>query len=109
MRIDRRHLIMITFMVDLLLHGSIVFGWSSLTQIIGDQVPHETNALIFTLSSSLLGVLLFALGAIRDFISFGIVRLCCYGALTVIYVLLALTPHCSSFHLPFTYRLVSPF
>ena len=91
--IERRHVIMITFMMDLLLHGSIVFGWSSLSQIIGDQVPKETSALIFTLSCSLVGVLLFVFGAIRDFISFGVVRLCCYGSLTLIYLLLALTPY----------------
>ena len=39
--IERRHVIMMIFMVDLFLHGSIVFGWSSLNQIIADQLPDD--------------------------------------------------------------------
>ena len=95
-------------MVDLLLHGSIIFGWNSLVLIIA-PVPAKTSGLIFILATSLSGVILFIYGTIRDFVSYGISRVVIFGSLTLIYILMALSPYWPSLLFALTIHLSAGF
>ena len=111
----RSFLILALFYVDLTLHGSIIFGWNSLSQIYKLEVPElskETrkiftilcgqssfddekyqSSLVFIISMSLIGVVTFVFGSIRDFAAYGLARIAVYSSLTLSYILLAFAPN----------------
>ena len=101
-------IILVTFFIDLSLHGAVVFGWSSIDQIIihqgyfttgSNDVVNGTTAAtiqsrisgqIFVLCIGILGILLLVFGFVRDFVSFGVARILLYANLILSYLLIAL-------------------
>ena len=111
------HKKVILFLIDVAIHTSIVFGWSSITEILKDEnffrnqsdddqtsqseidilpelvssrdsnqnetcfvddedegAQSQEIALIFTLTTSLLGIFILMFGFVRDYICYGIAR-----------------------------------
>ena len=103
-----KNLVLVTFFIDLSLHGCVVFGWSSIDQIIkhenyfttgSNDIVNGTSAAIiqsrisgqiFVLAIGLLGILFLLFGFVRDFVSFGIARIMLYVNLILSYSLIAL-------------------